>query len=42
MLIILANCGNSYCGCEAEEAFFYDEENVVLSDIEEEIHAWAL
>lgn len=42
MLIILATCGNGYCGCDAEDAFFYDEEDINVSDINEEIHTWAL
>lgn len=36
MMIILARCGNGYCGCDSEDAFFYEEgtvEGVINCDI---------
>ena len=41
MLIVLATCGNGYCGCDAEEVFFYNEEDITVSDINEKIYTWA-
>lgn len=39
--IILARCGNGYCGCDNEEAFFYDE-GTSDKEINEEVLEWAL
>jgi hypothetical protein len=40
MKIILAICGNGYCGCDSEEAFHFDEDT--KDDwIESEIWEWA-
>ena len=25
MIIVLAHCDNGYCGCDSEDAFFYEE-----------------
>ena len=25
-MIILAHCGNGYCGCDSDEVFFFDDE----------------
>ena len=38
--IILARCGNGYCGCDAEDAFFYDE-GVPDREIDEDLYIWA-
>lgn len=40
MRIILAFCGNGYCGCDSEDVFFY-EDNVTDEAIDEDMHAWA-
>lgn len=40
MMIILARCGNGYCGCESEDAFFFDE-GTLEREINEDILAWA-
>ena len=40
MKIVLAICGNGYCGCESEDAFFY-EEDVTINEIGDEIWDWA-
>lgn len=41
MMIILAKCGNGYCGCEEEDVFFFDED-VIEKDIDDEIYQWAI
>ena len=41
MRIILATCGNNYCGCDSEEAFFFDDETLD-SVIDFEIYSWAV
>ena len=38
MRIVLANCGNSYAGCDAEEVFFYDEDCWSDTEINDEIY----
>lgn len=40
MIIVLVKCGNGYCGCESEEAFFYDD-GTTESEMEEDILCWA-
>lgn len=40
MMIILASCGNGYCGCESEEVFYYDEDTSSRT-IDEDIYDWA-
>ena len=40
MKIILASCGNGYCGCDSEEAFFFDED-MNINEINEEVWGWA-
>lgn len=40
MMIILARCGNGYCGCDAEEVFFY-EDGTAEGFINGEIWQWA-
>lgn len=40
MIIILAKCGNGYAGCEAEDAFFY-EEGTSEKEINADIYEWA-
>ena len=40
MKIVLATCGNGYCGCESEEAFYFDED-MDAEEIESEIWGWA-
>ena len=40
MMIILARCGNGYCGCESEDAFFFDE-GTLEREIDEDILTWA-
>lgn len=40
MMIILARCGNGYCGCESEDAFFFDE-GTLEQEIDEDILMWA-
>ena len=40
MKIILAYCGNGYCGCDSEEAFFY-EDNATDLEIGEDVYDWA-
>lgn len=42
MKIILARCGNGYCGCDSEEVFFYDEDCWSATEINDEIYGWAL
>lgn len=39
-MIVLATCGNGYCGCDDEEVFVF-EEDVETSVIDEEVLAWA-
>ena len=39
-MIILAHCGNGYCGCDSEEAFFFNN-SIDEVEIEEEILSWA-
>lgn len=39
-MIILATCGNGYCGCDAEEVFFH-EEGFTEREIDSEVYAWA-
>ena len=40
MKIILAVAGNGYCGCESEDAFFF-ENDASHYEMEEEIMYWA-
>lgn len=40
MKIILAQCGNGYCGCDSEDAFFFDNDTPD-SIIDEEVVCWA-
>ena len=40
MIIILARCGNGYCGCESEDVFFY-EDGTKEGFINDEIWEWA-
>lgn len=40
MMIILAHCGNGYCGCESEEAFFF-EDGTAEAIINETVYDWA-
>lgn len=40
MMIILAHCGNGYCGCDCEDVFFYDE-STEETEITEDLWAWA-
>ena len=40
MKIVLATCGNGYCGCDSEEAFRFDE-GFKDEQIECEIWNWA-
>ena len=39
-MIILANCGNGYCGCGSEEVFFFDD-SMTDTEIDEDILYWA-
>ena len=39
-MIILAHCGNGYCGCESEEVFFFDDSMTDI-EIDEGILLWA-
>ena len=41
MRIILATCGNNYCGCDSEEVFFFDD-GTLDSVINSEIYSWAV
>ena len=41
MIIVLANCGNGYCGCNAEEVFFY-EEGTSDYEINADVYDWAV
>lgn len=40
MKIILARCGNGYCGCDSEDVFFYGED-VTDDEIGEDLYGWA-
>ena len=40
MKIVLASCGNGYCGCDSEEAFYFDED-MDAEEIESEVWNWA-
>ena len=39
-MIILAHCGNGYCGCDNEEVFFFDD-FMSEQEINEELLMWA-
>ena len=41
MIIVLAHCGNGYCGCEDEEVFFFDD-GTDEESIETIMYDWAL
>lgn len=41
MIIVLAHCGNGYCGCDAEEVFFY-EEGTSDHEINADVYDWAV
>ena len=40
MKIILASCGNGYCGCDAEDVFFFGSD-VTEESIQEDLWDWA-
>lgn len=40
MIIVLAHCGNGYCGCDSEEVFFF-EDGTAESIINETVCDWA-
>lgn len=40
-IIVLANCGNGYCGCDSEEVFIY-EAGVSEKEISEDVNDWAV
>ena len=40
MMIILAHCGNGYCGCDSEEVFFF-EDGIAEAIINETVCDWA-
>ena len=40
MMIVLAHCSNGYCGCDADEAFFF-EEGTAERFINETVYDWA-
>lgn len=40
MIIVLAHCGNGYCGCDSEEVFFF-EDGTAESIINETVYDWA-
>lgn len=40
MMIILAHCGNGYCGCDSEEVFFF-EDGTAEAIINETVCDWA-
>ena len=40
-MIILAHCGNGYCGCDSDEVFFFDDETSEAI-INESIYCWAV
>lgn len=39
-MIVLARCGNGYCGCDSEEAFFFND-SMDEVEINEEMLSWA-
>ena len=39
-MIILARCGNGYCGCDSEDVFFFNDPMDEV-EINEEILSWA-
>ena len=39
-MIILACCGNGYCGCDSEDVFFY-EDGTAENIINEDVNQWA-
>ena len=39
-IIVLAKCGNGYCGCDSEDVFFFNA-NCNESEIQEVIWDWA-
>ena len=41
MIIVLARVGNGYCGCENEDAFFYEEE-ISEREIEADVYNFAI
>lgn len=41
MIIVLAHCSNGYCGCDAEDAFFF-EDGTSESEMNEDIYTWAV
>ena len=40
MMIVLAHCGNGYCGCDSEEVFFF-EDGTAEAIINETVCDWA-
>lgn len=40
-MIIVAHCGNGYCGCDSNEVFFFDNETPEAI-IDEDIYCWAV
>ena len=40
MMIVLAHCGNGYCGCDSEEVFFF-EDGTAEAIIYETVCDWA-
>lgn len=40
MIIVLAHCGNGYCGCDSEDAFFF-EDGTIEKEINNEVYNWA-
>lgn len=40
MMIVLAHCGNGYCGCDSEEVFFF-EDGTSEAIINETVCDWA-
>ena len=40
MMIVLAHCGNGYCGCDSEEIFFF-EDGTAEAIINETVCDWA-
>lgn len=41
MIIVLAHCGNGYCGCDSEDAFFF-EDGTSEREMNETIYDWAV
>ena len=41
MIIVLAQCGNGYCGCDSEDAFFF-EDGTSAYEMNETIYDWAV